>query len=228
MAARKDYQAKKAVESANQQTAGEEVVQVLTVNGQPIPEHVKHLITYEMTDQGIAAESAKRKERGVATPGVSVAEDAWDKRVEQFARDEATGSEPWEQADPIQAAISRVPDSKGKAFHLFGGATFDRDGDRGFVPERDGKGNLIKVGNMVLASMDAHRAKRREEHYKRLSDDAAQTHGEVELERNASQGITPLKPGETVEGRAAFSGLDAPASMGHTRTVSAGEILTGG
>lgn len=223
MAARKDYQAKQQQAAAEQQAPGE-----LTVKGKPIPEHLKHLITYEMTDQGIAEESVKRRERGVATPGVSVSGDAWDKRVEQFARDERTGSEPWEQADPIQAAISRVPDSTGKAFHLFGGQTFDRDGDRGFVPERDAKGNLIKVGNMVLASMDADRAKRREEHYKRISAEASQSHGEAELNRHASQGITPLKAGETVEGRAAFSGEDAPASIGHTRTISAGEILTGG
>jgi hypothetical protein len=224
MAARKDYAAKRAA----QQQAEAEKAKGLTINGQPIPDHLMHAIPYQHTDQGIAEESARRKERGVVTPGVSVSEDSWEKRLQQLADDKSTGSEPWEQADPIKAAIARVPDPRGKAFHLFGNATFDREGDRGFQPERDAKGNLIRVGNMVLASMDEERARKREEYYKQLSIEASETHGPKTLEAYAANGVTPLRPGERVEGNVGYSGIDAPATMGHTRSVSAGEILNGG
>jgi hypothetical protein len=223
MAARKDYQAKKA-----QAEQPEPIERVLTVKGEPIPPHLAHLIAYELTDQGIAAESAKRKAHGVATPGLSVAADDWDKRVKQFEDDAHTGSEPWEQPDPVQAAISRSADPKGKAFHLLSGATVEKEGMRGYQPERDRNGELIKVGNMVLASMDERRAAKREAYFRAQALEAEQGPA-GSLQEMSRDGVIALSAKETVSGRTAYTGEDGPATIGHTREhVDAGAILTGG
>jgi hypothetical protein len=227
MAARKDYTAKKNAAPIE----GNEERQELTVDGKPIPDHLKHVIAYDLTDQGKAEASAKLKASGRYTENrVTVASSEFDKQLLRY-EDDANGSEPWEQANPIDAAIARVPDGAGKAFHLFGNATYDRDGARGFVPEKDAEGNLIKVGNMVLASMPEARAAKREQHYKNLALDAEKAEGEryrEEQAKNASEGITPLRPGESVQGNAAFNGLDEPTTVGHTRQVgNSGAILAG-
>lgn len=232
MAARKDYQAKKPQNEGKNEAQNEAVGEVLTVKGEPIPPHLAHLISYEMTDQGIAAESAKRKAKGVATPGLRVVSSEFDKKMQAFADDAHNGPEPWEQANPIEAAKARVPDAKGKAFHLFSERVYEHSGSRGFVPERDAEGQLIKVGNMVLASMPAERAARREQHYKDLAVGAQRAEAErfaEEQNQLASMGIAPLAAGESIGGNkntAAYTGENESVPIGLTR-VSSGEILAG-
>lgn len=227
MAARKDY----AVKKAEQPIAADTKEAVLTVDGKPIPDHLKHVIAYDLTDQGKAEASAKLKASGRYTENhTAIASSEFDKHLLRMA-DDANGAEPWENANPIDAAIARVPDATGKAFHLFGNATYDRDGSRGFVAEKDAQGNLIKVANMVLASMPADKAAKREQYFKDLAVGNEKAEGEKfreAQEQNRTQGITPLSPGETVQGNAAFSGLDESATVGHIRQVgNSGAILAG-
>lgn len=227
MAARKDYQAKKA-----QQAGAETQPGGLTVNGKPIPAEFAHAIVYAQTDQGIAEESAKRQARGVATPGIRVVASEFDKKMQAYADDANNGPEPWEQSNPIEAAKARVAQPEGKAFHLFSDRVYEHSGSRGFVPERDVEGNLIKVGNMVLASMPAERAARREQHYKDLAlgnEKAESERFREEQNRLSREGISPLKAGDSIGGSnntAAYSGSDEPVSIGLNR-VSSGEILAG-
>lgn len=228
MAARKDYAQKKSTEpTVSAQPASAE----LTVDGKPIPDHLKHVIAYDLTDQGKAERKENLKASGRYSENqVSVVSSEFDKQLLRY-EDDANGAEPWELANPIEAAKARVPDPTGKAFHLFGNATYDRDGARGFVPEKDVNGNLIKVGNMVLASMPESRAAKREKYYKDLALQAEKAEGEryrEEQARNAAAGITPLRPGDSVNGNVAFSGQDEPTTIGHIRSVgNSGAILTG-
>lgn len=238
MAARKDYARKQA--SAN--TTGPQDPQAqsqpapdLTVNGKPIPVHLRHAINYAITDQGIAEEIANRKARGTATPGISVVMSEWDKKLQAFADDKSVGNEPWQASDPVEAAKSLVPDASGKAFHLFSEAVYNHSGPRGFVPERDAAGHLIKVGNMVVASMPADKAAEREQHYMDLAREAQKA--EIERFRSSQEesrasGITPLAPGDSIGGlqqSVAMPGNSAEAvEIGHSRQVgNAGAILAG-
>jgi len=236
MAARKDYAQKQAATNATEaQEPQSASAPELTVNGKPIPDHLKHLINYAITDQGIADEAANRKERGTATPGISVVTSEWDKRLQAFADDKSVGNEPWQNSDPVEAAKSLVPDAGGKAFHLFSEAVYNHSGARGFVPERDRSGNLIKVGNMVLASMPTDKAAQREQHYMDLAISAQKAEIERFLDsqqESRASGITPLAPGESIGGSNKSVALDGNSSeavnIGHSRQVgNSGAILAG-
>lgn len=228
MAARKDYAARKAAAPVQAQPE-KPAAEVLTVNGQPIPDHLLHAIPYANTDQGRAELNAKLIAEGRVDPSlprVTVLSSEWDKRLQRM-EDGKDGVDPWDHHDPVEAAKSQVLNPEGKSFHLLGDRTVDRNGLRGFMPERNKRGELIKVGNMVLASVPEEVAKRRERRCMNRAIENEQSAREntfADQARLAGQGVGPLKPSDTVTDYQ----TGETVTIGNQRSVGeAGAILAG-
>jgi antitoxin (DNA-binding transcriptional repressor) of toxin-antitoxin stability system len=218
MAARKDYQNRKADSPFAEAAIGKEVI--LTVGGKPIPPDVAHLIPYGNTDQGIAEAAAAKVASGKVDPTlprISVGDGPFEKSLQQHAE----SIQPWEVTDPIAVAKRRVPDAEHKHFHLFKGGegTNQHAIDAGFVIERDKDGREIKIASMVMGSMPLSKWEQRERFF---ADEAADAYkAEVETYMENQNKLAR-------DGGDSFSGGDA--SNPHTperRIGNAGEILTG-
>lgn len=183
----------------SQDVAAESQVLGWTVNGQPIPEHVAHLITYEMTDQGIAESRATRT---TPEPMVQVLSDAWDKTVARKG-----DAEPWDSFDPLTEAVDKVREP-GFSYRALSPRMCEKRGTRGWEPVLDKDNRQVKVGNLFLARMPLERAERRDAHYRGLSDealrDAAAQYAidQEKIVRDANvSGLAPLRVGDTVINR---------------------------
>jgi hypothetical protein len=139
-----------------EQVQPEEEQIVLTVNGNPIPEAFAHAIPFAHTDQGIA----ERQNNGKPRAMVEFTRDAWDKKMDQ----RAAATEPWEAEDPLLEAVDAVK-QPGMAYRFLSPRVISKRGMRKYEVVTDGKGNEIKVGNMVLGTMPEDMQARRAKHY---------------------------------------------------------------
>lgn len=138
----------------------------LTLNGQPIPEHLHGLLPYEMTDQG-----CEEKNAGKEPSRVQFLSDEVDKKVQRY-RDDLSGDRPFEEVhDPLAIAMKEnLP--RGHRGLFMSEQKCSRDGMRRGVldyepvlVEKDGKLERVKVGSMFLGSVPEERARQAERYY---------------------------------------------------------------
>jgi hypothetical protein len=176
-----------------------------TVNGVPVsslPTHVQDLITYAMTDQGVAEKNARRVDsQGRPHSGIQVlVNEGFDQKILQRSK----AQEPWETADPLLDAKNEhaVP---GFRYRGISPTVNRKKGLRGWEPVTGAKGDVVTVGNLILARMPEEKAEKRNKHYRDIGNaNAADAAGRLteDHERAAhdskSEGIRPLRAGETL------------------------------
>lgn len=143
-----------------------------TVNGQPIPEHMRSIMTYGMTDQGKAEEEAAIEARG-GRAVVEFARDAQDKKIDEYGDNLADPVKGLVmQSDPLQVLMDRhLP--KGYRGRWLGKNKTNHAGlVRGVVEYEpllidDGAGGKkrVELGGMFLATIPESLAKQAEQHY---------------------------------------------------------------
>ena len=172
---------------------------VLTVNGKPIPPEFAHVISYRMTDQGIAEAAANRTHE---PSGVEVTGDAWDKALQRRAE-----AETWDSFDPLVDAVAQVREP-GFAYRAISPRVADKRGLRGWEKVLGKDGREQKVGNLFIGRMPIELQKRRNAHYARLGNeqlaDSAQQYqlDQEKLVKDANvSGLAPLRVGDHVHDR---------------------------
>lgn len=138
----------------------------LTVNGQPIPEAMRSLMPYEMTDQGVAEKRAAHPVS--AGPRVEVIRDADDKRVDQY-RDDLEYGDLINTDDPLKIMMDKYT-PKGHRGLFMGEMKMKESGlVRGRIEYKpvlidDGTGHMIQVrqNNMLLTSVPEALARKNE------------------------------------------------------------------
>ena len=133
----------------------------LTVNGQPIPEHLRHAIAYKDTDQGRA--ELPEGEHAI----VEFLSDPLDKAI-AARRDALTDGVPtWFAPDPMGDLAKRyVPEGMSPKF--LSPRKVEVEGKRGFEYVRNEKGEPVRLGNLVLGQMPMDKVLQRREHYREM------------------------------------------------------------
>lgn len=138
----------------------------LTVDGLPIPDHLRALVPYSQTDQG-RAENNAGKERA----HVQFLRDSDDKAVDHY-RDDLLDDVPLlENHDPLRVIMDRhlPPGMRGL---MMSKKKCDKEGMRRGVldyepvmVERDGKKEMVEHAGMFLAAVPEKLARRADKHY---------------------------------------------------------------
>jgi hypothetical protein len=169
------------------QVAGE-----LTVNGQPIPEHLQHLIPWAQTDQGRA-----KNNEGKVAPIVTMVRDEWANKMEGRAN-----LEPWESSRPFEEAVDRVREP-GYTYRMLSPTVIDKKGMRGWEPAETRKGERPTVSRMIIGRMPIERAEKRNQHYRdeaneELAATAARyaTDQEKSIRDSGREGVSVLHTGD--------------------------------
>jgi hypothetical protein len=177
-----------------------------TVDGNPIPDQVAHLVPFEVTDQGIERLNATSdRDSG---PRVEVGS-RFDKQIEQRADGAAEGLEIWEVPDPIKETIDSITGGKedGFKYKLLSEPLIQARGKRGWQICMQ-NGDPVKMASMPVGRMPKKKAAKRNEHYRKESDSAAQAAAEsiqaqqekiIRDEGPRGRGIRPLRTGEVLE-----------------------------
>lgn len=177
-----------------------------TVNGIPVsslPAHVAMLITYEMTDQGLAERNDQRVDsQGRPHSGVQV---TMNEGFDQAIAQRADATEPWECADPLKEAADKYR-KPGYRYRGLSPLLCQKRTTRGWQVVVDPKtGDPVKVGNLMLGEMPEARAEKRNKHYRdegtaRLAEAVDQMHVDQEKLARAgkSRGIDVLRSGDVV------------------------------
>lgn len=197
-----------------------------TVNGGPIPENFRGVVTFAMTDQGMAEEEAAIEARG-GRAAVEFMRDAQDKKIDEYG-DKLAGKGLVMQQDPLQVLMDRhlPPGQRGR---WLGNKKTNHSGlVRGVVEYEpllidDGQGGKkrVELGGMFLATIPESLAKQAEEHYAELEkenriavNDKVQEHNEKNvghdrLERAATRrGMLSDLVGEADDSARAVMDLD--------------------
>lgn len=134
---------------------------VLTIEGQPVPVGMAHLIPYGRTDQGIAESN-----EGKDVVYTRVVRDEWDQTI-------AKRSDPsvpvWDSPDPMADAVKRYG-RPGMAHKFLSPRHIDKKGFRHFEIVKDGDGREVKVGNMLLGEMPEEMRDARNRHYREVGN----------------------------------------------------------
>lgn len=170
----------------------------LTVNGEPVPENVRHLIPYAQTDQGRAEADANRVEGHV-----QVMSDETDGARRKY-RDELLAGHPidsdaelMEVHDPLKPLMERhLP--KGERGLWMSERKCDREGMRrgvlDYEPVLDADGQRIKHGSLFLASVPEARARRADAIYhEKAQAQMVQAQGKVREQEDAFMSETTRK-----------------------------------
>jgi hypothetical protein len=183
-----------------------------TVNGEPIPLHLEHLIPYEKTDQGMAELRERDKDKPKAF--VEVLRDEHHKKLDAYE------AQPWDGGDPLTTVVDKIREP-GFDYKALSPRLIEKRGMRGFqiVPG-------AKFGNMPIGRMPTEVKERRNEHYRREAADALADASETyasnqeKLIRDGNvSGLAPLRAGEIVQDRAHPG---RAASIGHTSSHGPG------
>jgi hypothetical protein len=170
----------------------------LTVNGEPIPEHLTHLIPYEATDQGRVEVNAGKTEARA-----QVLRDPVDNKIAAFG-DESL--EPWQSPNPMKE-LADAHVGPGMRARFLSQRKCERDGMRGWKPViNPATGEPVKLGHMILGEMPEAKAIARNKHYEEQgAEDLREIYDEfnekqTKLMRDAGiRDMGPLRPGELVE-----------------------------
>lgn len=171
-----------------------------TVQGKPVPEYLEHAIPHRYTDEGIEEENRKPNKsdlRVEVTDGFDMAIRAREAAAKDLI-------EPWSAPDPLQEAVSKVADQRpDMTYRALSENVIRRRGMRGWEPCRDARGETIRMAGMVLGRMPKDLARKRNEHYQDLANDALRTAQESLEERQErairdarAVGVSPLRRNE--------------------------------
>jgi antitoxin (DNA-binding transcriptional repressor) of toxin-antitoxin stability system len=135
---------------------------VLTVDGAPVPIQMAHLVPYAATDQGRAEDNEGKEE-----VRARVMTSEWDNMI-------AKRGDPdipiWASPDPMKEAVEKHG-RPGMAHKFLSPRHIDKRGLRHYEIVRDGNGNPIKVGNMLLGEMPVEMREARNRHYQQQAND---------------------------------------------------------
>lgn len=175
-----------------------EGAQVLTVNGQPIPEHLAYAIPYENTDQGIA----ERNARPNRTPHRVSVRDRFERSLERMEDEDPA----YDDMDPFKEAVQEQQAKEtGFEYRFLADRVVKRRGRRGFEPIVDGNGDVKKVGDLVMARIPTGIARRRRARNEKLANEALQNaeeqyqaEQEKVIRNGARMGLSTLRSGEVL------------------------------
>lgn len=196
------------------------LVRNLTVNGAPAPDNVP----FALTDQGIERRNRERAALGYSESSINITGfvDQADKGVMRAVRT-------WGDYDPLAEAKSRVerPDRR---YRYLSPRVMEKKGLRGWELERGERGEGVRVGELLLASMPEDAARERDRHYMaQASEKESEARGEYDekQERAVAQatksgfdvsGYGPLREGETLRGNVGENaGRDIPLGLRSVR-----------
>lgn len=148
---------------------GERDMTECTLNGHPIPDELRGVIAWEMTDQ---AREERETMLDATRPGwrdeprVSVGREPVEKSVDKFRDGLADSVEPWEGGiDPL-LEIKKKHGKPGERYRFLNESKIDRDGWRGWeavkAKDEDGVERTVKLGRMIFAKMPEAKAKKRD------------------------------------------------------------------
>ncbi len=230
MAKKKDIEP--IVETEFPPIAGEEFgpeEQMLTVNGQPIPEHLRIAIPYANTDQGIAEANATRNRTATKVsvtprnPNARIKPQAteFEKQLAERRDFRLNSTEPWE-APNAMAELAEQHVGPGMRPHFVSQSKVTRDGLRGWNPVRDEDGNLVTLGaSLVLAEMPEEKAQKRNQHFQELDKTRrAEIQENFVAKREELDVALGRAPGETRADRGPGGPLDGLRSVrGNSMTL---------
>ncbi len=181
-----------------------------TVDGQPIPLHLQHLIPFAVTDQGLAEAAARPGER----PRCSIGAEPFEKGLAQME------DEPWLESDPFREKVDSLRQANpDKTFHMLSKNVIQKRGLRGWEVMKAANGEPEAVGGMLVGTMPKRVADRRNEKFRRVGSEAlkeAEETYQVQQEKiirdGKGDGLSALQPGEVIAdtqhpGRVAQTGL---------------------
>lgn len=179
------------------------------VNGIPVsslPPHVSNMITFAMTDEGIAeANGRKVDSQGRTHSGARVLmNEGFDQAIEKRKR----ATEAWMGGDPLAEAADKYR-TPGMRMRGLGPNVIGKKGMRGWETVKDPKtGDVVKIGHMILGQMPEEDAEIRNKHFRDQGNTEFQQAAErlqadqeriaVEARRLGMSGIEPLRAGEVV------------------------------
>lgn len=160
----------------------------LTVNGQPIPEAMRSLMPYEMTDQGVAEKKA-RQPVGVPGPRVEVLRDQDDKRVDQY-RDDLEYGDLINTDDPLKIMMDKHLPAHHRGLWMGDQKMRESGLVRGRVEYKpvlvdDGTGKMVQVrqNGMLLTSIPETLARKNDDFFRGVARDREQSSQEQVLEQ---------------------------------------------
>jgi hypothetical protein len=146
-----------------------------------LPQTVQDKILYAQTDEGLAESDEGKVPAGTAARVTvsPLAKAIQERRDDQLER----GMEPWEARDPLKEVADKHvgPGMRPKFLSDFRNR---ESGTRGFEVVKDGRGDPVRCGTLVLGQMPEERAKKRNEYFRKLSSDAV---AQVEKEFRETQ-----------------------------------------
>lgn len=166
----------------------------LTVNGEPIPPSMRHLIPYDKTDQGMAAIEQRVEAAGggprvkflrqnIEFPGghdkdgnytpassMEITSDELGKKQVAYADALKEGKQPWEvEGYDAMMDARRDHERPGYRIRILSPKLIATNGRRGWEPIIKADGTPAMVGNMIVAEMSEENAQKREKYFAKLS-----------------------------------------------------------
>jgi hypothetical protein len=154
-------------------TTADQSVSIRTVNGIPVsslPIEVANLITYSMTDQGIAeANASKLDSKGRPHSGVQV---LINEGFDQQIRRRAAAEDIEDSEDPLLDARNKY-NQPGFRYRGLSPTVIRKKGMRNWEAVMDSRGEPVTAGNLILAKMPIERAEKRNKKYRDEGNSAA-------------------------------------------------------
>lgn len=172
-----------------------------------------HVLVGPSNEELLARDLAAKAEREASGyPRVEMGRDAEDKQI--FDRLDDDEFDPLSESDPLRAAV-KAYGRPGFANKLLSDRVCNIQGTRGYQPVMDGKGNIVKIGNMMLGEIPQALADKRQRRNVQMAEESLQTVQEtfadqVEAAKRQARsvGLRVLEPGERVISHETGEGVD--------------------
>ena len=135
---------------------------VLTVSGKPIPVAFAHAIPYGKTDQGIAEDN-----EGKEVPRVQMVRDEWQ---QMLAKRSDANVPVWASPDPMAETVDKHR-KPGMAYKFLSPAHVAKKGMRHYESVVDSRGDVVKVGDLVLGEIPLEMRNARNAYYQKQGND---------------------------------------------------------
>ena len=129
-----------------------------------LPENVIALLSFDHTDEGIAARNAGKSDTRVSV-GDPLHKQLQHKKDDVLDR----GMEAWEASDPMKELLDKYK-RPGFRNRFLGDLTVKNRGMRGWKPVIGENGDPVKLGNLFMSEMPEEKAKQRNKHYQELGN----------------------------------------------------------
>ena len=168
-----------------------------TVRGQPIPIHLRHLIPYANTDQGLQDALDKRT---TPLPVVEIVRSEWDALLQQRE------DQPWAPRDPLQEAQDKFG-KPGFQYRGLSDRVCKKRGMRGWEIVKQANGDPVNINGMILGRMPIESARQRNKYYVREAETQfknAEENLRIDQERimrdsRSGGDFSPLRAGDVIQ-----------------------------